>query len=186
MSRFLIVGLGNPGPKYERTRHNVGFMALERLARRHRLSLSSQKFDGRTDTGLIGDQKVVLLEPLTFMNRSGKSVAAAANFYGLADEHIVVIHDEIDLPVGRLRVKSGGGHGGHNGLRDIVAKLGSRDFIRLRLGVGRPEHGDVTNHVLGPFSSDDEREVDELLETACDAVEVVIQEGVSAAQNRFN
>lgn len=186
MSRYLIVGLGNPGSKYAQTRHNIGFMALERLAERYRMSLASEKFDGRFDTSRVAGEMVALIEPQTYMNRSGKSVVAAAGFYDLAPEQIVVIHDDIDLSLGTVKVKEGGGHGGHNGLRDIVAKMGSKDFIRVRLGVGRPEHGDVTNHVLGTFSRDEEAEVAEVIEAACDAVETILREGVTAAQNRFN
>lgn len=186
MSRYLIAGLGNPGSKYAQTRHNIGFMALERLAARYRMALASEKFDSRFDTGRVAGEMVALIEPQTFMNRSGKSVVAAAGFYDLTPEQIIVIHDDIDLPLGTVRIKAGGGHGGHNGLRDIVAKMGNSDFIRVRLGVGRPEHGDVTNHVLGTFSSDEEDEVAELVESACDAVETILREGVAAAQNRFN
>lgn len=186
MSRYLIVGLGNPGRKYVGTRHNIGFEALERLAQRCRISLDAEKFDGRFETGLIGGQKVGLLEPMTFMNRSGHSVAAAANFYEVPAEQIVVLHDEIDLDLGRIRIKEGGGHGGHNGLRDIVQKLGTKDFLRVRLGVGRPEHGDVTNHVLGQFSSEERSQADDLVETASDAVELLVSEGLAAAQNRFH
>ncbi|MFP4597595.1 MAG: aminoacyl-tRNA hydrolase [Persicimonas sp.] len=186
MSRYLIAGLGNPGSKYDQTRHNIGFRALERLAQRHRIALTSTKFDSLCETGRIGDQMVVLLEPQTFMNRSGKAVSQAANFYEVDADHIIVIHDDIDLAPGTLRVKSGGGHGGHNGLRDIVAKLGSREFLRLRMGVGRPEHGDVTNHVLGRFTRGEFTVVDEMVESACDAVETILADGLSAAQNRFN
>ena len=186
MSRYLIAGLGNPGSKYAHTRHNIGFMALDRLAERHRVALASEKFDSRFDTGRVAGEMVVLLEPQTFMNRSGKAVQAAASFYDLGPEQVIVVHDEIDLPLGSIRVKQGGGHGGHNGLRDIVSRLSSRDFIRVRVGVGRPEHGDVTNHVLGTFSRDEETEVAEVIETACDAVETIVSDGVEAAQNRFN
>lgn len=186
MSRYLIAGLGNPGSKYARTRHNIGFMALDRLAERHRMALGSEKFDSLFDTGRVGAEMVVLLEPQTYMNRSGKAVQAAANFYDVSPEQIIVVHDEIDLPLGSMRVKRGGGHGGHNGLRDIVNKLSTKDFIRVRLGVGRPEHGDVTNHVLGAFDRDEESEVAEMIEDACDAVAAIIADGVEAAQNRFN
>ncbi|QDG50089.1 aminoacyl-tRNA hydrolase [Persicimonas caeni] len=186
MSRFLIAGLGNPGSKYARTRHNIGFMALDRLAERHRIALGSEKFDSRFDTGRVGGEMVVLLEPQTYMNRSGKAVQAAASFYDLSPDQIIVVHDEIDLPLGSIRIKRGGGHGGHNGLRDIVNRLSSKDFIRVRLGVGRPEHGDVTNHVLGAFDRDEQDDVAEVIETACDAVETIISDGVNTAQNRYN
>jgi PTH1 family peptidyl-tRNA hydrolase len=186
MSRYLIVGLGNPGTKYAGTRHNIGFVAVDELARRHRMSMSSEKFDGLFDTGRIGHEKVALLEPQTFMNRSGRSVQAAASFYDIPADRIVVVHDEIDLDVGTLRLKEGGGHGGHNGLRDIVQKLGTKDFLRIRLGVGRPEHGDVTNHVLGAFQKDEKASVDEMVTQCCDAIEVLLSDGLARAQNRFH
>lgn len=186
MSRFLIVGLGNPGSKYEGTRHNIGFDAVERLARRHAISLAQTKFHGRYGTGIIERHDVVLLQPQTFMNLSGQSVAPAMKFYGLDFEHVIVVHDELDLPLGALRVKVGGGHGGHNGLRDIVAKTGGRDFVRLRLGIGRPEHGNVTSHVLTSFRPDEQPAASELVEVACDALELLLREGPTAAQNRYN
>ena len=186
MSRYLIAGLGNPGSKYAQTRHNIGFMALERFAERHRLSLAQEKFDARFDTGHVAGQKVVLLEPLTFMNRSGKAVGQAARFYEIPADCIVVLHDDIDLSLGRIKVKSGGGHGGHNGLRDIANRLSTRDFVRVRLGVGRPEHGNVTGHVLGKFDPEEAAEVSEVVEKACDAVETILSDGLEAAQNLFN
>lgn len=182
----MLVGLGNPGPRYEATRHNVGFMAVDELARRYRIGLTQQKFHGRYGSGLVGDTSLVLLEPDTFMNVSGKSVAAAAQFYRLDPEAIIVMHDDIDLDLGTVKVKSGGGHGGHNGLRDIVAKLGSRDFVRIRIGVGRPEHGDVTNWVLGPFADDEQTELQHALDSAADAVELILKDGLEAAQNEIN
>lgn len=183
---YLLVGLGNPGPKYDATRHNVGFMALDRLAERHSLALTQQKFHGRYATGFCRSQKVCLLEPDTFMNLSGKSVVAASQFYSVEPDKIVVLHDELDIELGTVRVKIGGGHGGHNGLRDIAAKLGTKDFLRIRLGIGRPEHGDVTNHVLSRFRPDEESEVSEMLDTACDAIEMLLEKGAVAAQNEFN
>lgn len=186
MSDFLLVGLGNPGPKYETTRHNIGFMAVDRIGDRHRISLTQQKFHGRYGSGRVGDAKAALLEPQTFMNLSGKAVAAAARFFRLEPDHIVVLHDEIDLDFGAVRVKVGGGHGGHNGLRDIVDKIGSKDFIRIRLGVGRPTHGDVTNWVLSPFATDETATLDDMLRVAADAVEMILKDGPEAAQNEFN
>ena len=186
MGRHLLVGLGNPGPKYAQTRHNIGFMAVERLASRWGLSLTREKFKGVYEVGLVGGVDAALLKPLTFMNLSGQSVQPAASFFSVEPEQIVVFHDEIDLPCGELKIKMGGGHGGHNGLRDIIARLGTRDFVRLRLGVGRPERGDVTNWVLGRFSEEERVEVEELIEEACDAAEMILGEGVAAAQNRFH
>ncbi len=135
---------------------------------------------------MCGNKKVVLLEPDTYMNLSGKSVAAAARFYDVEPERIVVMHDEIDLAPGATRVKVGGGHGGHNGLRDIIDKIGTRDFVRVRIGVGRPEHGDVTNWVLGPFRPDELDQLDDTLEEAWRIAETIIESGPEAAQNEFN
>lgn len=186
MARFLIVGLGNPGTKYEGTRHNIGFAAVERFARRHQVSLTQTKFHGRYGVGAASGHDIVLLEPQTFMNLSGQSVVPAAKFYGVEPDHLIVLHDEIDLDPGVLRIKEGGGHGGHNGLRDIIARLGSPGFKRLRLGVGRADHGNVTAHVLGRFRPDEEATIDDLLERACDALEIMMSEGVAAGQNRFH
>ncbi len=186
MSRKLIVGLGNPGRKYAGTRHNIGFRLLDELAARARLSVNQSKFDGLYTTGVIAGEDVVLLKPQTFMNKSGKSVLAARQFYDIAVEDTIVLHDEIDLEAGVLRLKDGGGHGGHNGLRDIISRTGERDFIRVRLGIGRPEHGNVTAHVLGRFAGDEEDDVAELVVDGCDAVEILLTDGVSAAQNRFH
>ncbi|AWV89924.1 peptidyl-tRNA hydrolase [Bradymonas sediminis] len=186
MSRYLIVGLGNPGAKYARTRHNIGFMALERLADRYAIGLSTQKFDGIYGMGRVADQDVVLLEPQTYMNRSGGSVLGVARFYKVSPENILVLHDEIDLDLGKLRLKDGGGHGGHNGLRDIASRMSTRDFKRVRLGIGRPEHGDVSDFVLGRFTGAEAPDVDDLIERACDATELFLAEGLQAAQNRFH
>ena len=186
MSRTLIAGLGNPGRKYQGTRHNIGFRTLDRLAGRYRLDVTQSKFDGLYTTGRIAGADVLLLKPQTFMNKSGKSVQAARDYYGVSASDTIVLHDDIDLEVGQLKVKSGGGHGGHNGLRDIVNKTGDRGFVRIRLGVGRPEHGDVRNYVLGNFDSDQQADADELVEIGCDAVETVLADGVSRAQNLFH
>lgn len=183
----LIVGLGNPGAQYGQTRHNAGFWFAEAVARRHGGSFKSDsKFHGEACKVQIDGRELWLLKPMTFMNRSGQAVAALARFYKIAPENILVAHDELDLPPGEVRLKRGGGHGGHNGLRDIAAKLSSRDFIRVRLGVGRPEHGDVSNYVLGKFTADEQPLVDEMVESACDAVETLLRDGVEAAQNQFN
>ncbi len=186
MAHHLIVGLGNPGPKYETTRHNIGFLAVDHLADRLDLPLTQQKFHGRYATGFAGSEKVTLLEPDTYMNVSGKSVQAAAAFFQIDPEHIIVVHDELDLDPGSLKVKVGGGHGGHNGLRDIVSKLGSNDFVRIRLGIGRPARGSVTDWVLGTFSSDEWSMLPDQLEDACDALEMIVSDGAVAAQNEFN
>jgi PTH1 family peptidyl-tRNA hydrolase len=186
VDRHLIVGLGNPGSKYRETRHNIGFAVVDRLAERHRARLSQEKFDGQFGSGRVAGQKAFLLKPETFMNRSGESVGPAVRYYELPADRIVVVHDDVDLDLGRLKVKTGGGHGGHNGLKSIGDALGTSDFIRVRCGVGRPEHGAVKDHVLGRFRNEERSVADEVIELACDAVECVITEGPGEAQNRFN
>lgn len=149
---LLVVGLGNPGGDYARNRHNIGFMAVDEIVHRHGFSAWRNKFQGEVAEGRLGSQKVLVLKPMTFMNESGRSVAAAAQFYKIPPEDIVVIHDELDLAAGRLRVKVGGGHAGHNGLRSIQSFIGA-DYKRLRLGIGHPgEKSKVTGHVLKDFS----------------------------------
>jgi PTH1 family peptidyl-tRNA hydrolase len=183
---LLVAGLGNPGREYRDTRHNIGFLAAEELARRHGGSFRS-KFSGVVADIRIDGRRVTLLEPQTYMNESGRSVAAAARFYKVEPEALLVLHDEVDLPLGRLQVRLGGGLAGHNGLRSVAAHLGSSDFARLRIGVGRPERGDprpVADFVLSPFSAD--VDVDAIVARAADAVEVVATSGLEEAQQRFN
>lgn len=187
MSRTLIVGLGNPGPQYDKTRHNIGFMAIDRLAERHGIALATKKFKGVLGTGVISDQPVVLLKPQTFMNLSGQSVQPAQAFYGVDVERIVVFHDELDLLMGVLRLKKGGGHGGHNGLKDIINRCASKEFIRFRMGIGRPEGSqEVSAYVLSTFRKVDESLRDELIETSCDALEMFLRDGLIPTQNQFH
>jgi PTH1 family peptidyl-tRNA hydrolase len=155
---LLLVGLGNPGPEYARNRHNVGFMAMDAIVRRHRLSAPRRRFHGEVSGGTIAGEKVIALKPQTFMNESGRAVGEAARFYKLAPRDIIVFYDEIDLAPAKLRIKSGGGAAGHNGIRSIDAQLGDKDYRRVRIGIGHPGHRDrVHGYVLGNFS-DAERE----------------------------
>jgi PTH1 family peptidyl-tRNA hydrolase len=186
MSKYLVAGLGNPGPKYQGTRHNVGFMALDAFAERHDLAASKRKFDGWFgDFRVLGD-RVLLLKPLTMMNRSGKSVRQAAAYNNVEADQIIVIHDDIDLELAQIRVKIGGSAGGHNGLSDIISRTGSSDFIRIRFGIGRPENGSVTNHVLGRFTPEQFQEVEKSMNIVCDTIETIVTKGPQEAQNRFN
>jgi len=165
---MLVVGLGNPGSEYASTRHNIGFMAVDELVRRHSFSPWKAKFQGAVSEGTIGSEKVVVLKPQTFMNLSGQSVGTAARFLKVTLGHVVVIHDELDLDPGRVRVKTGGGSGGHNGLKSIDAHLG-RDYRRVRLGIGHP--GDknlVTPYVLHPFAKADQDWLQPLLDAVAD------------------
>ncbi len=188
MSRFLICGLGNPGPSYKGTRHNVGFRVVDELADRYRWTMNRREFDGKVASGRMHGNKVTLLKPQTMMNQSGKSVAEAARYYSMDSDQVVVVHDDIDLEVGRLKIKIGGGHGGHNGLRDIVSQLGDGGFTRIRVGVGRPDHPefDVTDWVLSGFKDDEEPVIERVVDAGADAAEAIIEEGGESAQNRFN
>lgn len=188
---WMIVGLGNPGAEYAATRHNVGFMVAERLADRQGAGWSRQrKARAMTASGRVGPLpgvRTVLVEPLTFMNLSGQAVAPLATYYKVPVERIVVIHDELDLPAGTLRLKRGGGDNGHNGLRSLRGSLGSGEFLRVRVGVGRPPgRQDPADYVLRPFAKSEQDLVGVVIEQAADAVEVLITEGLPAAQNRFN
>ena len=186
MSRTLIVGLGNPGAQYARTRHNIGFMVIDRLAQRIGVSVTSTKFKGFWAGGQLAGGAVTLLKPQTYMNLSGASVQPAMAFYGVGLEDVIVVHDELDLEAGVLRLKQDGGHGGHNGLRDIIAKCGGKAFFRVRCGVGRPAHGSAADWVLSAFGADQEALRDQMVEQACDAIETLLKEGLAQAQNRFH
>ena len=185
----LIVGLGNPGDKYTDTRHNAGEWLIERLARRFNVSLNPEsKFFGKTARTLVNGKEVRLLVPTTFMNLSGKSVGALASFYRIKPEEILVIHDELDLPPGTAKLKQGGGHGGHNGLKDIVAQLGNNNnFYRLRIGIGHPGHRDlVAGYVLNKPSPADRDVLEKVLDEATDCVEMIFKDGMVKATNRLN
>jgi peptidyl-tRNA hydrolase, PTH1 family len=183
---LLVAGLGNPGRAYERTRHNVGWMVIDELARRHEGSFRS-KFDGQLSEVRLEGLRVALLKPETYMNISGKSISAAGRFFKVEPESLLVVHDDVDLEPGRLQARTGGGLAGHNGLRSIASALGTQDFLRLRIGVGRPGRGDrrpVADYVLSPFTLDED--VDALISRAADAVETIASDGVEPAQQRFN
>ena len=181
----LIVGLGNPGPKYELTRHNVGFRVVDELARRHGMSLATEKFHGWFGRGTVGDQAAVLLKPTTYMNRSGQAVQAAGRFYQLEVEDLLVISDDHALPLAKLRLRRGGSAGGHNGLQDIVDRLGTDAFARLRVGID-PPLGDAVSWVLSRFTSDEETEMSVAIARAADAVECWMSRGIDAAMNLYN
>ena len=183
---LLVAGLGNPGREYERTRHNVGWLVLDELARRHGGSWRS-KFSGSLAEVRVDGSRVALLKPETYMNESGRSVAAAMRFFKVQPESLLIVHDDVDLEPGRLQARRGGGLAGHNGLRSLAQHLGTQDFLRLRIGVGRPERGDprpVKDWVLSAFAS--EEDADALVSRAADAVEAIVRDGLEAAQQRFN
>ena len=183
---LLVAGLGNPGREYAETRHNVGFMVVDELARRLGGSWRG-KFAGELAEVRLDGLRLALLKPQTYMNESGRSVGAAARFFKIEPEDLVVVHDEVDLEPGRLQVRLGGGLAGHNGLRSVASALGTPEFARVRIGVGRPERGDhrpVADFVLSRFPPEVDAEA--LISRAADAVEAVAREGVEEAQNRFN
>jgi len=183
---LLVAGLGNPGREHERDRHNVGWMVVDELARRLDGRWRS-KFSGRLAEVRLNGLRLALLEPETYMNESGRSVAAAARFFKVDPDRLLVVHDDVDLEPGRLQARAGGGLAGHNGLRSLVQALGTQDFVRLRIGVGRPGRGDrrsVADYVLSPFKP--EEDVGALVSRAADAVETIACDGLESAQQRFN
>ena len=183
---LLVAGLGNPGREYEHTRHNLGWLVLEELARRHGGSWRS-KFSGSLAEVRLDGLRLALLKPETYMNESGRSVGAAARFFKVKPERLLVVHDDVDLEPGRLQARAGGGLAGHNGLRSLAQDLGTPDFVRLRIGVGRPGRGDprsVSDWVLSGFAPEDD--VEGLVSPASDAVETIASQGLGAAQATFN
>jgi PTH1 family peptidyl-tRNA hydrolase len=184
---LLVVGLGNPGEEYDKTRHNVGAEVVELLARRHGGKLRKQKERSLTDEVNVGGRRMALAIPLTYMNLSGEAVAPLVRRYGVEPGQLVVVHDEMDFELGRLQVKNGGGLAGHNGLKSIVAHLHTQDFIRIRIGIGKPPGSrQGADHVLRRFSKAERKEIDVTLEEAADAVELILAEGVDVAMNRVN
>ncbi len=187
IAMFLIAGLGNPTKKYEGTRHNTGFCVIDRIAKDYHISVETKKYQALCGRGLIGGQSVLLLKPQTYMNLSGESVRAAADFYRIPPEEILVIFDDVSLDVGQLRIRKKGSAGGHNGIKSIIAHLGSQDFPRIKVGVGeKPEGWDLVDYVLGRFDSGDRAKMDEAYAQASAAVGVILTEGLDAAMNRFN
>lgn len=186
---LLLVGLGNPGKEYDGTRHNIGFEAVDAIARAASATDFKEKFSGVWAKGRLGDQDVVLLKPMTFMNLSGQSVQPAAAFFKVAPADVIVFHDELDLPFGEVRLKKGGGHAGHNGLRSMIERLGTPDFGRVRLGIGRPPagfRGDVADYVLSRFDAVEKASVPDLLKCAVAMTEDACKHGLAAAMNKHH
>ncbi len=185
---FLVVGLGNPGRQYAHTRHNIGFMCVDAFAQKHGLSFQSKKKSkAKIAQGHIGQTRVLLAKPQTYMNRSGSSVQGLAAYYRIPAEHIIVIFDDLDLPLGMLRIRPKGGSGGHRGMKDIIEHLGTQEFPRIRVGIGRPEDTtDPANYVLHPFTKTEESVVEETITRVCNALEAWLTTGIEAAMNRYN
>jgi peptidyl-tRNA hydrolase, PTH1 family len=182
----LIVGLGNPGTKYDRTRHNIGFGLIDQLAQRWQIPVSEQKrFQGQVGEGWVHQQKIVLLKPQTFMNLSGQAVRSVLDWYKLAPTEVLVLYDDLDLPLGKLRIRLAGSAGGHNGMKSIISHLGTPTFPRLRMGIGKSPD-ETISHVLGKFSVAEAAIVDEILQLAADAVELSLGMGVEKAMNKYN
>lgn len=189
MTIQIVVGLGNPGPEYTKTRHNAGVWFVEELASRYNISLRPEKkYSGLYGKGLIGNEVVHLLVPTTFMNRSGHSVAPLANFFRIPVENILVAHDELDMEPGVCKIKKGGGHGGHNGLRDIISCMANnKEFYRLRIGIGHPGHRDrVTGHVLGKAPAIDQDKITQAIDEASRCIDIWQKDDLKKAQNRLH
>lgn len=185
---WIVVFLGNPGPKYHDTRHNAGFMAADAMEKKLGVSINKLRFKALTAQATLGGEKVLLLKPQTYMNLSGESVSPAAAFYKVPPEHIIVVSDEVSLPIGKLRIRKSGSAGGHNGLKNIIAMLGTDAFPRIRMGVGAPPHADydMADWVLSSFKNQDADDMRSLAVRVCDAVECYIAEGPDRAMNKFN
>jgi peptidyl-tRNA hydrolase, PTH1 family len=186
MAAKLIVGLGNPGPKYLWTRHNAGFIVLDRFASLTGIPVTRKSFSGLYGEGEFKGNRLFLLKPQTFMNLSGRSVAEALRFHKLATADLIVIHDELDIPFGQIKLKTDGGHGGHNGLRSLHQELGTGDYNRLRIGIGKPLHGNMADYVLTNFGKNEMKELPQLVDGVVDALEMLIVEGMPKTMSLYN
>nr|WP_288674966.1 aminoacyl-tRNA hydrolase [uncultured Blautia sp.] len=185
---YLVVGLGNPGKQYEATRHNMGFDTVDRLVEDYNVPQGGVKFNAMYGKTMIGGEKVILMKPLSFMNLSGGPVREMANYFKIDPEsELIVIYDDIDLEPGQLRIRKQGSAGGHNGIKDIIRQLGTEKFLRIKVGVGaKPNGWDLADHVLGRFSTEDRKPVDEAIAKAAKAVDIIISQGTDAAMNEYN
>jgi len=186
MAAKLIVGLGNPGPKYLWTRHNAGFIVLDRFASLAGITVTRKSFSGLYGEGEFKGNRLFLLKPQAYMNLSGRSVAAALRFHKLAPSDLIVIHDELDIPFGQIKLKADGGHGGHNGLRSLHQELGTGDYSRLRVGIGKPLHGNMADYVLTNFGKDEMNDLPRLVDGVVDALEMLIVEGMPKTMSLYN
>ena len=185
--RWVVVGLGNPGEKYAKTRHNAGAVVLDELLRRKDSSLKRHKSGCAIAEISVGDQRMVLARPMSYMNESGRPVRELVRWYKVPLEQVIVVHDELDIPIGEVRIKVGGGTAGHNGVKSVASHLGSKEFIRVRVGVGRPRgRQDSVDYVLSDFSSSERKELDLIIQEAADAVERIVEVGAERAMNEVN
>jgi peptidyl-tRNA hydrolase, PTH1 family len=188
----LIVGLGNPGKEYSTNRHNIGFLCISHLAKKARITLDKKQSQARVGTGKIAGDEVVLARPQTYMNASGQSIKLLMQRYNVFLQDLIVIHDDLDLPIGKIRIRQGSSAGGHNGIKSTIACLGTQEFIRIKVGIGRPQtetsagQDCIVDYVLGDFSSEDKTIVNETIERVCEAVICLITQGLTPAMNKFN
>lgn len=183
---FVIAGLGNPGKKYENTRHNMGFITIDQLAEKHNIKVDKLKFKALVGEGRIAGQKVLLVKPQTYMNLSGDAISQVMNFYKLAPEKLIVIYDDLDIETGSLRIRKFGSAGTHNGMRSVVRCLGSDRFPRIRLGIGNNSNGDLVNYVIGGFSKSEVPELEKAVTNAVLAIETILSDGIDLAMNKYN
>lgn len=182
---YIVAGLGNPGREYEYTRHNAGFMVIDEIADRFNIDIRKSKFKGLCGDGIINGEKVILLKPQTYMNASGESLLDAVQFYKIDMQELIVVYDDVSLPLGRMRIRPSGSDGGHNGMKSILYLLGRDDFPRVRVGIGSPRR-DMISHVIGEFSDTEQKIVSDVIKVSADAVLGVIKEGAEKAMNKFN
>ncbi|MBR3281379.1 MAG: aminoacyl-tRNA hydrolase [Clostridia bacterium] len=183
----IIVGLGNPGKEYENTRHNLGYKVADLLSEKLKIKINKEKMEGQYGNGKVGDEKVILLKPLTYMNLSGNCVSKFLNYYKVSPEDLIVIYDDIDIKVGKIRIKPNGNPGTHNGMKDITNKIGTKDFIRVRVGSGKPEFEmDLADYVLSNFKKEEMDDINKSIENASDAVVKLLKDGIAEAMNKYN
>lgn len=185
---WLIAGLGNPGMQYENTRHNIGFMAVDKLAEKEKFEFSKNKFDAVCGEFNLKDNRILVIKPQTFMNNSGAAVTKAASFYKIPLDRVVIIHDDISLPVGKIRMRRKGSHGGHNGMKDIIELSGKDDIMRIKMGVGAKPHPDydLASWVLGKFPKEEQENLEKALDISVKAIKEIIARGIDSAMNKFN
>lgn len=182
---YIVAGLGNPGKEYESTRHNAGFNVVDYLAYKNNIAINKIKFKGLYGDGIIGGEKVVLLKPQTYMNLSGQSILDAVEFYKIGIENLIVVFDDVSIPLGRIRIRPSGSDGGHNGMKSIIYLLGRNDFPRIRVGIGAPEF-DMVNHVIGKFTDEEKNVMKDVIKVSSEAVESIVKMGVGETMNRYN
>ncbi|MCI8344919.1 MAG: aminoacyl-tRNA hydrolase [Clostridia bacterium] len=184
---YLIIGLGNPEEEYGRTRHNMGFNVINKLSNKYGIEVNKKKFDGLCGDGMIEGEKVILLKPQTYMNLSGKSIVQVVNFYKIPLENVIVIYDDIDIEPGLIRIRKKGSSGSHNGMKSVIAELGSGEFMRVRVGIGKPKYdGDMINYVIGAVPEEEQKELEKGVEKAKEAVIEILRSGIDTSMNKFN